>query len=43
MAAPIMHDPPRCAEPPNATAQPAAAGTVTQIDSAGSERVKNKK
>jgi len=43
MAAPIMRDPPRCAEQPNATVQPAAAGTVTRIDSAGSGRVKNKK
>jgi len=43
MVAPIMHDPPHCAEQPNATVQPAAASTATRIDSAGSGHVKNKK
>jgi len=43
MAAPNMRDLPRCAEPPNATVQPAVVGTVTRIDSAGSGRTKNKK
>jgi len=42
MAVPIMRDPPRCAERPNATAQPAMAGTATRIDSAGSGQTKNK-
>jgi len=43
MAAPIMRDPPRCAEQPNATVQPAKAGTVTRIASASSAHAKNKK
>jgi len=43
MAVPIMRDPPRCAEQPNATVQLAQDGTVTRIDSAGSGRAKNKK
>jgi len=42
MAVLIMPDPPRYAEPPNATVLPAVAGTVTRIDSAGSGRTKNK-
>jgi len=43
MAAPNMRDLPRCAEQPNATVQPAVAGTVMRIDNAGSGRAKNKK
>jgi hypothetical protein len=43
MAAPIMRDPPRCAERPNAIVQPAKAGTAMRIDSASSAHAKNKK
>jgi len=43
MAAPIMPDPPRCAEQPNATVQLVAAGTVTRIDNAGSVSANEKK
>jgi len=43
MAAPLMHEPPRCAGQPNATVQPAVAGTVMPIDSDGSGRVNEKK
>jgi hypothetical protein len=43
MAAPIMHDPIRCAERPNATVQLAVADTIMRIDSAGSGRVNEKK
>ena len=43
MAAPIMREPPRCAEPPNATVQLAVAGTVMRIDSVGFGRVNKKK
>jgi hypothetical protein len=42
-AAPIWHDPPRCAGQPYATVQRAAAGTVMRIDSVDSGRVKEKK
>jgi hypothetical protein len=38
-----MHEPLRCAEQPNATAQLAVAGTVMRIDSADSGRVNEKK
>jgi hypothetical protein len=43
MAAPIMHGPYRCVEPPNAIVQPVKAGTLTRIDSADSARVNEKK
>jgi len=43
MAAPTMHEPPRCAARPNATVQRAVAGTVMRIDSAGSGRANEKK
>jgi hypothetical protein len=43
LAAPIMPDPPRYTEQPNATVQPAVAGTVMRIDSAGSGHVNEKK
>ncbi|MEA3243427.1 MAG: hypothetical protein U9Q19_08350 [Pseudomonadota bacterium] len=39
----IWRDPPRCAGQPNATVQPAVAGTVMPIDSVGSGRVNEKK
>jgi hypothetical protein len=42
-AALIWRDPPRCAERPNATVQPAVAGTIMRIDSAASGRVNEKK
>jgi hypothetical protein len=38
-----MHEPPRCAERPNATVQLAVAGTVMRIDSVGFGRVNEKK
>jgi hypothetical protein len=43
MAAPIMHGPPRYAEPPNATVQLAVGGTIMRIDSAGFGHVNEKK
>jgi len=43
MAAPLMHESPRCAGQPNATAQRAVAGTVMRIDSADSGRDNEKK
>jgi hypothetical protein len=43
MAAPLMHEPLRCAGQPNATVQRAVAGTVMRIDSAGSGRDNEKK
>jgi len=43
MAAPTMHEPPRCAEQPNVTVQRAVASTVMRIDSVGSGRVSEKK
>jgi hypothetical protein len=43
MAAPLMHEPPRCTGQLNATAQRAVAGTVMPIDSVGSGRVNEKK
>lgn len=43
MAVLIWHDPIRCTAQPNATVQPAVAGTVMRIDSIGSERVNEKK
>jgi len=42
-AALIWRDRPRCAERPNATVQPAVAGTLMRIDSVGSGRVNEKK
>jgi len=43
MAAPLMREPPRCAGPPNATVQPAVAGTIMRIDSTDSGRANEKK
>jgi hypothetical protein len=43
MAVLIWRDPIRCAERPNATVQPAVAGTLMRLDSISSERVNEKK
>jgi hypothetical protein len=43
VAVPIRRDPIRCAERPNATVQPAVAGTLMRLDRFSSERVNEKK